>query len=90
MVLFQELRIGLLQLQNSLVHARQMLGCIAVCVFQTDHVIVHQRTVGVEIKTFVLGVVTERVKTATEWFLYAHGAALGAQVIAARLYANRA
>ena len=57
-----------------------MCSGITLRIRQTDEIVIHQRTVGVEVKTFVIGVVTERVQRATEWFVFTHVAACGSQV----------
>ena len=90
MVGFQKHRVGFFELVYALLHARKVTVSVTVGLLQTQYVIAHQRTVCIEIKTFVIGVVTERVERTAERLFFPHVATLRSQVIAARLYANRA
>ena len=88
MVGLQKDRIGFFELVYALLHTRQVSVGIAVGVLQAQYVIVHQGTVSVEIKTFVIRVVTERVKRTAKWLFFTHIASLRSEVIAASLYTD--
>lgn len=89
-VVFQKRWIFFFQLQYNLLCAVQMQTGVAACILQTVDVRVHQRTVGIKIKTFVFWVVAQWVEFASKGFVLAHRATLWTQVCALLFYAYAA
>lgn len=86
MVVLQKRGIIFFQLKYNLLCAVEMLAGITALIFQAEQIRVHQGTVGIKIKAFVVGVVTQRIEFAAKGFVLAHGATLRTQVRALLFY----
>ena len=88
-VQLQKCRICFFQPCNVFFHFMQVHAWITFYVWQTEQIVIHQRTVGVKVKTFVVWVVAQWVQSAAKRFAFTHIATDRTQMFALGFYTNR-